>query len=148
MDPPLPARQVRYDVPSDVSGVGAVRQDVVSAVGEWGFEATADLEVVLSELITNAIVHGGRPSRVRCRLLDPGYIEVAVDDDGPGTPEVQEGDDRSSGGRGLAIVQALAASWGVDVRPDDGKTVWARLGAPASEGLPTHRPAGPPDRSG
>jgi anti-sigma regulatory factor (Ser/Thr protein kinase) len=138
---------VRFDLPADVAGVGAVRQGIVAAVGAWGFEATADLEVVLSELITNAIVHGRRPSAATCRLLDGGFIEVAVDDDGPGTPAVQAGDDRSTGGRGLAIVQALAVDWGVEPHDADGKRVWARLGTP-SGALRTHPAADPPDGSG
>lgn len=53
-----------------------------------------------------------------------------MNDDGPGEPHLGPLDDRRGSGRGLRIVEALSASWGVEDIPDDGKTVWARIGTP------------------
>lgn len=118
------------DVPCDLGALGWVRTRITEAASGWGFEPVGDLEVVASELLTNAIVHGRTTSVATCRLLVPGYVEIAVNDDGPGEPRLGDPDDRQETGRGLRIVEALSASWGVEDIPDDGKTVWARLGAP------------------
>lgn len=123
--------EVRLDVPCDLGALSGVRTRFVEAASGWGFAPIGDLEVVVSELLTNAVVHGRTASVATCRLLVPGYVEIAVNDDGPGEPHLGDPDDRRESGRGLRIVEALSASWGVEDVPDDGKTVWARLGAPS-----------------
>ncbi len=93
------------------------------------------LEWVVTELVTNAVIHGRatRGSRVAVTYhLDDGRLRVDVRDAASGMPSVssptpEDGDgDESEGGRGLRIVAALADDWGVTPRVI-GKSVWAEL---------------------
>ena len=86
--------------------------------------------LILSELITNAVRHGAEPIQVTVDdEADALRIEVS---DGGGTypprsaPLIPNAD--QAGGRGLAIVDALAQRWGT-TRQDLGKTVWAEVPA-------------------
>lgn len=110
--------------------VRAVRDFVREALADWGFGAVRADDVVLcvSELATNALVHGvppGRGYRVRLWLRDEGQVRVEVHDSGDGVPAVREPDGES--GRGLVIVGALADRWGVGERAP-GKVVWCEFG--------------------
>ncbi len=103
----------------------------------------ADAALVMSELLSNAILHA-RPlpdSRVRVAwILRPPRLEVMVSDGGSVTrPQAARASLSAIGGRGLSIVEQLCSAWGV--RADErGTTVWAVLPAPcASHG----RGAGP-----
>lgn len=90
-------------------------------------ELVADAELVVSELASNAIRHARSPFRVSVTRVG-ARVRVSVEDLGAGLPrEIGQSLDGVSG-RGIALVAALAESWGV-VRGDDGKTVWAELGA-------------------
>lgn len=85
--------------------------------------------LVVSELVTNAVTHAETDMRVDVCLSDD-ILTVAVHDDAPGEPVIQQPSRHSLGGRGLALVAAFAESWGVR-RDRPGKTVWCRLAAPA-----------------
>ena len=102
---------------------------------EWRLpDLVADsLEWVVTELVTNAVIHGRatRGSRVAVTYhLDDGLLRVDVRDAASGMPSVgssaPEDCDESEGGRGLRIVAALADDWGVTPRVI-GKSVWAEL---------------------
>jgi anti-sigma regulatory factor (Ser/Thr protein kinase) len=89
-----------------------------------------DILLVTSELVTNAVRHGGR----RCHLhleKTPEHLRIEVSDGSAVLPQPRE--DADEGGRGLAIVDAVAGGWGVSER-DDGKSVWAKwpLAAPSA----------------
>jgi anti-sigma regulatory factor (Ser/Thr protein kinase) len=86
----------------------------------------ADAELVCTELIANAVEHGGGVGRVRIEVLVGPGVLVEVEDGAPGA-ELTPGRSRFGGhrGRGLTITAALA-DWGV-VRTDSRKTVWAIL---------------------
>jgi anti-sigma regulatory factor (Ser/Thr protein kinase) len=84
----------------------------------------------VSELATNALLHGVPPGRHFLLLLcyDGRVLRVEVHDSGPGTPriaDVAEGE----GGRGLLLVAALSDTWGVRER-DPGKVVWCEFAHP------------------
>jgi anti-sigma regulatory factor (Ser/Thr protein kinase) len=97
----------------------------------------ADAALVISELLSNAILHA-RPlpdTRVRVAwVLGPASVEVIVTDGGSATtPHASRPSLSSIGGRGIGIVEHLCSSWGV--RADDfGTTVWAVLPAPRVNG--------------
>ncbi|WP_327368120.1 ATP-binding protein [Streptomyces sp. NBC_01217] len=110
--------------------VPAAREFVRGAVTDWGFGARLDdVLLCVSELATNALVHGVPPGRgflVRLLLREEGkLLRVEVHDSGGGQPGVREPDGES--GRGLVIVAALADLWGVGER-SPGKVVWCEFG--------------------
>ena len=86
--------------------------------------------LVVSELVTNAVTHAETDVRVDVSLSDDA-LTVSVHDDAPGEPVIQQPSRNNLGGRGLAMVAAFAESWGVR-RERPGKTVWCRLAAPAA----------------
>ena len=119
-------------VPSSVAVArGRIAADLRSAGLIGG--TIADAALVVSELLSNAILHA-RPlpdDRVRVAwVLSPAALEMLVSDGGGATrPHPAHPSLSSIGGRGLAIVEHLCSSWGV--RADEpGTTVWAVLPAP------------------
>ncbi len=119
---------LRIDVPLDLGAVEGVREQVSEVAGTWGFEELSDLEVVTSELVTNAIVHAGSTSVVVVRLVGAGCVEVSVADVDPEPPVKRVPYEQHTRGLGLHIVDALSTAWGVREAADGGKVVWARLG--------------------
>jgi two-component sensor histidine kinase len=84
-------------------------------------------ELLVSELVTNAITHGTGSVRLSIDCTD-NHLSVSVSDDEPGAPEVQPEELLSVGGRGLRMIEALASAWGVTPHDDrPGKDVWFRL---------------------
>jgi anti-sigma regulatory factor (Ser/Thr protein kinase) len=97
----------------------------------------ADAALVISELLSNAILHARPLSGARVRVawvLGPASLEIIVTDGGSATtPHASRPSLSSIGGRGIGIVQHLCTSWGV--RGDEfGTTVWAVLPAPRATG--------------
>jgi anti-sigma regulatory factor (Ser/Thr protein kinase) len=86
-------------------------------------------QLLTTEVVTNAVVHGAGEVAFRARCTDH-LLRVEVGDSGAGTPEPVEPDNpRRRGGRGLSILEALAADWGIEAW-DGGKTVWFELRRP------------------
>jgi two-component sensor histidine kinase len=83
-----------------------------------------DVILVADELATNAVRHGQAPRRCRLSLTERGRLRIEVDDAAPTQPRTRTPD--RHGGRGLVLVDQLAASWGVQ-RAAQHKTVWAEL---------------------
>ncbi|MFK4150029.1 ATP-binding protein [Streptomyces sp. NPDC004065] len=122
--PPVRERFYRRERQS----VPAARTFTRQALADWAVPAGArdDILLCVSELTTNALVHGVPPGRgFQLRLL-PGRdtLRVEVHDSGDGTPRQTAPRDES--GRGLLLVSALAAKWGVGQR-DPGKVVWCEF---------------------
>lgn len=134
--PQLPQLRERF-FRRERRSVREAREYVRSALADWGFgEARADDVVVcVSELATNALVHGVPPGRgYRLMLwLHEGRVRVEVHDSGDGEPGVREPDGES--GRGLVIVDALADRWGLGQRVP-GKVVWCEFGVRAPTASP------------
>ncbi|WP_405987499.1 ATP-binding protein [Streptomyces sp. NBC_00872] len=89
--------------------------------------------VIVAELAANAARHGRVPGRnFELRLLyehETAVVRVGVSDTHPRRPDpssVGMADPEADGGRGLALVEAVAYRWGVDDRTGPGKTVWAQ----------------------
>jgi anti-sigma regulatory factor (Ser/Thr protein kinase) len=113
-------------LPSVPQSVAAVRRYAVETCRAGGYRGDCDtLELLVSEVATNALIHGA--GQVRVRVLDRGpRLRVEVSDDSEAMPALRDVDPHAEGGRGLALVQALAAAWGADGRAG-GKTVWFEL---------------------
>ncbi|MEU6231056.1 ATP-binding protein [Streptomyces sp. NPDC047042] len=110
--------------------VPAARKFAYDFLVDWGFagsERGDDVLLCVSELATNALVHGVPPGRQFLLFLryDGQVLRVAVHDSGPGEPFVAEhvGEEAGEGGRGLFLVAALSDKWGVGAR-ELGKVVW------------------------
>jgi hypothetical protein len=84
-----------------------------------------DACVVVSELVTNSLTHGGGAPTVRATVARTG-LRLEVSDLAPGLPEVRTGVPDASGGLGLRIVEQLSSSWGVTPF-GQGKIVWASM---------------------
>jgi anti-sigma regulatory factor (Ser/Thr protein kinase) len=84
-----------------------------------------EAQLLVSELVTNAVRHGGPPVRVRvaCGGADGAGLQVAVSDGDPQPPVRRHVAPEAEGGRGVALVDIISDRWGVD-RADTGKTVW------------------------
>ncbi|MEV4433613.1 ATP-binding protein [Streptomyces sp. NPDC049555] len=105
------------------------RAELRKALADWHLTAIEDDSlVVLSELLTNAVVHARVPRdrRIETRFEHPvrDTVRICVDDADPTHPHP---------GRGLSLVAALSSSWGVSGRNGVGKRVWAVLRAERSE---------------
>lgn len=97
-----------------------------AALRRWGDEETIEVAVLLAtELVTNAIVHAHTDFALSV-TIDRGRLRVEVSDFSPDPPRLVEVQRFAEHGRGLHLVDALAASWGVHWRPD-GKAVWFEL---------------------
>jgi anti-sigma regulatory factor (Ser/Thr protein kinase) len=87
--------------------------------------------VLVSELVTNAVVHGGSSPRLSVEAGNGGALYVGVGDDDSRHPVVQDEDEDSLGGRGLRLLESLASRWGVRADPP-GKVVWFELDGDAA----------------
>ncbi|WP_409474297.1 SpoIIE family protein phosphatase [Streptomyces sp. HC307] len=118
-----PDRVAAWDVPSDPAAVAEVRASVIRRLTEWGLEdLTFTTELILSELVTNAIRYGGSPIRVRV-LRDRSLI-CEVFDSSSTAPHLRYAAMTDEGGRGLFLVAQLAERWGTRYLPG-GKVIWA-----------------------
>ncbi len=89
-----------------------------------------DLELIVSELVTNAVRAGSPTVRVALSV-ERTRVVVRVSDEAAGWPQQRAAGVNDPGGRGLPLVSALSATWGV--RPAAcGKVVWAELAVPAT----------------
>lgn len=105
------------------------RQAVRDCGAGWPLETLQAALTVVSELVTNAVVHGAGPVTVAIES-GAGAVAIAVSDEGSGGLMMLNQPPDSDSGRGLMVVERLANEWGV--RPSaegHGKAVWARLGA-------------------
>lgn len=120
----------------DLASAGAVRAELAADLTAQGIPESAcdDAVLVASELVGNAVVHcasGDRDLQVSWEVGDAD-ITVRVSDPSKVLPAARHAELTATSGRGLAIVEALSAEWGVDVDPDGaGKQVWARVPVPA-----------------
>ncbi|HET9383018.1 MAG TPA: ATP-binding protein [Streptomyces sp.] len=113
--------------------MGAARAFALGTLAEWGrVDRCDDVRLCVSELATNALLHGVPPGREFCVTLvaDGPLIRVEVRDSGDGIPQTGRGEVEDCGGRGLRLVTALADGFGVTPSPP-GKTVWAIFGTAA-----------------
>ncbi len=122
----LPADHVAdWDVPADPAAVARIRAAVTRRLADWGLaEQAFAVELVLSELITNAIRHAAPPIRVR--LLRDRSLICEVRDGSATSPHLRYATDTDEGGRGLFLVAQLAERWGTRY-PASGKVIWAEL---------------------
>ena len=118
------------------SAVPSARLHARLVLREWGLQAdmAQSAELVVSELVTNALEHGlaGIPETVGIWLSsDGGRVAIHVWDASPLPPVRKDAGPEAASGRGLMIVAALTADWGCSAA-DTGKVVWAVIDAEAA----------------
>ncbi|GAA2493709.1 SpoIIE family protein phosphatase [Streptomyces longisporus] len=117
-----------WQVRNDPAAVGEVRASVSRRLTEWGLdELTFTTELILSELVTNAIRYGADPILVRV-LFDRTLI-CEVFDSSSTSPHLRYAAMTDEGGRGLFLVAQLADRWGTRYTPE-GKVIWAEQPLP------------------
>lgn len=82
-----------------------------------------EAQLLVSELVTNAVRHGGPPVTVRVECVGAEGLRVSVSDGDPRPPVRRDVEPESEGGRGVALVDILSDRWGVEAGAP-GKTVW------------------------
>nr|WP_246315278.1 SpoIIE family protein phosphatase [Kineococcus aurantiacus] len=119
-------------LPPDIRAVATAREFLRDRLTAWSTDELLDeAELVLSELVTNALVHTGGGAGLTLRFDGAERrLTIAVEDTSPRAPHERAMTPDALGGRGLGIVEAVADAWGVRPGPH-GKTVWAELAVEA-----------------
>ncbi|MGW2936617.1 ATP-binding SpoIIE family protein phosphatase [Streptomyces sp. NPDC001156] len=132
----LGARQVAsWEVDADPVSVSRARANVARQLSSWGLEELEfPTELMVSELVTNAIRYGRPP--IGLRLIRDRALVCEVSDASSTTPHLRRARTFDEGGRGLLLVAQIAEHWGTR-HARQGKTVWAELSEEASAGFPT-----------
>ncbi|MEU1180001.1 SpoIIE family protein phosphatase [Streptomyces sp. NPDC005820] len=116
-------RVATWDVQPDPAHVAATRQAATEQLAAWGLEETAFVtELVVSELVTNAIRYGEPP--IQLRLIRDRSLICEVSDGSSTSPHLRRAHAFDEGGRGLLLVAQLTQRWG-SRQTDRGKTIWA-----------------------
>ncbi|GAA2953390.1 SpoIIE family protein phosphatase [Streptomyces enissocaesilis] len=128
----LPADSVGdWRLPREPRSVGRARELARAQLLSWGLEDLVDTtELLVSELVTNALRYG--EGEIRIRLLLDRTLVCEVWDAGLVQPRRRRARDTDEGGRGLQLVDLLSAAWG-SRRTPRGKTVWFELALPTGE---------------
>ncbi|MFB7495796.1 SpoIIE family protein phosphatase [Streptomyces sp. NPDC056161] len=121
-------RVASWDVPLDPAAVGELRNRATRKVMDWGYEELAvTTELIVSELVTNAIRYGSPP--LRLRLIRDSRLTCEVSDGSSTAPRLRHARSTDEGGRGLFLVAQVAHRWGARYAPD-GKIIWAEQEIP------------------
>ncbi|WP_458247196.1 SpoIIE family protein phosphatase [Streptomyces sp. MAI_2237] len=126
-----PQHVADWDVEPDFAQVPHLRKVAVEQVEAWGLEEAAFVtELVVSELVTNAIRYGEPP--IRLRLIRDSALICEVSDSSNTAPHLRRARDLDEGGRGLLLVAQLTQGWGTR-HTTHGKTIWCAQSVPGTE---------------
>jgi DNA-binding NarL/FixJ family response regulator len=113
----------RAKLAPELQSAGRARKFVDETLRRWDCGEQLDVVTLLvSEVVTNAIVHAGTEVEVSVELRDEA-VRIEVTDKEVGLPKPRDAAEEDTSGRGLALVEAMASDWGVEARPG-GKVVW------------------------
>ncbi|MET8241908.1 SpoIIE family protein phosphatase [Streptomyces sp. NPDC005078] len=122
------ADMASWTLPEEPRAAGQARALIREQLADWDLEALVmTTELIVSELVTNAVRYGRGP--IRLRLLRSDYLVCEVADGSLTTPHVRRAIDTDEGGRGLQLVTALAHRWGARYETS-GKYVWSEQQLP------------------
>ncbi|MFJ5529874.1 amino acid permease [Streptomyces sp. NPDC093261] len=121
----------QWELPADPAAVAVIRTTVGKQLEEWGLEDLAfTTELVLSELVTNAIRYVG--GHIQVRLIRDQALICEVSDTGHSAPNLHHAASDDEGGRGLFIIAQVTHRWGTRYTPT-GKTIWAEQTLPPGQ---------------
>ena len=132
-------RRRRWSLPSEPGSIARARHAVLRSCEAWGIPVRQSAELVVSELVANAVLHGW--GHLVLRLFDVGgALRIEVEDANPAPPVSVDGHEGRVGGYGMRIVERLA-EWGWEPTAH-GKLVWAVVDPARRRRLPdrTGRP--------
>jgi anti-sigma regulatory factor (Ser/Thr protein kinase) len=120
-----PDHVASWQLPSDPAVVSQARVLASRCLEGWGLEDPVfTAEVIVSELVTNAIRHASGP--IQLRLIRQNALICEVADSSSTSPRLRHARTTDEGGRGLFLVAQLSRRWGTRYTPD-GKIIWAEL---------------------
>ncbi|MCX4764517.1 ATP-binding protein [Streptomyces sp. NBC_01275] len=131
------SRRDSFRLPRHPASVALARRRVRDHLTDWGHgpedPALTDTLLIVSELSTNVVRHGPPGEfEVAVTALADGSCLIEVSDEGHRAPCPRPVSDTEEHGRGLHLVEHLAAAWGTWSRGRHGKTVWALITTPVS----------------
>ncbi|MFD7406480.1 SpoIIE family protein phosphatase [Streptomyces sp. NPDC059866] len=121
---PFPADRVAtWPLDNEPTAAAAARTFTTDQLADWnvGDEIAFNTELIVSELVTNAVRHGSPP--LELRLILDHALTCEVSDSSATAPHLRHARTTDEGGRGLFIVAQLAQTWGARYSAD-GKTIW------------------------
>ncbi|WP_234311766.1 SpoIIE family protein phosphatase [Streptomyces griseus] len=128
-----------WGVAPDFAAVAEARKNACRQLAEWGLdECVFVTELVVSELVTNAIRHAEPP--IELRLIHDRTLICEVSDGSTTAPHMRRARTYDEGGRGLLLVAQLCQGWGARQMPN-GKIIWAEQRLPAEQDVPEERPS-------
>ncbi len=123
------ALHASVDLVPHTTAARTARRAVTDVFTSWGLTQALveDVTLVVSELVTNAVVHAAPDSPMELSLsLTDQVVRVSVSDASPQHPHRRDAGAGDEGGRGMAIVDALADRWGVESQ-GPGKCIWFEI---------------------
>ncbi|MFJ5638977.1 SpoIIE family protein phosphatase [Streptomyces sp. NPDC093223] len=125
-------RVATWEVPADPEHVARARTLTTDQLGAWQLEDLSfTTELVVSELVTNAIRYGGSPIRLRL-IRDTAMLICEVSDGSSTAPHLRRARVFDEGGRGLLLVAQLTQRWGTR-QTSAGKTIWCEQSLPPAD---------------
>ena len=116
------------ELPATAESVPRARRFLREQMTEAGTGADLDTaSLLVTEIVTNALLHAVPPLSLTVEVL-PELVRVEVRDGSPAQPRVHTFTSTAATGRGLRLLDTLAASWGVEQEPSSGKVVWFEVG--------------------
>ncbi|WP_059013424.1 SpoIIE family protein phosphatase [Streptomyces specialis] len=118
-----PGRVATWEVDAEPAAVARARESASGQLADWGLgDLASTTELVVSELVTNAIRHAS--GRVRLRLIREHVLTCEVSDRSSTSPHLRHARATDEGGRGLFLVSRFTHRWGTRYS-GEGKTIWA-----------------------
>jgi anti-sigma regulatory factor (Ser/Thr protein kinase) len=132
--------EARTELDPELVSPRRARAFVNRALERWDCaDATAIIELLVSEIVANAVLHAETPAELTVQLL-PERVRVAVTDEDVSHPKRRQSGPLTSSGRGLALIETLSLAWGID-RLAGGKRIWFETPRPGLAGDAEHEPA-------
>ncbi|MEV5575268.1 ATP-binding protein [Spirillospora sp. NPDC052269] len=127
-DCPTPQVVIGRDELEDIKGARDFLGEVLNGIGIGDRDVVYVAKTIATELITNAVKHTQTASiLMRVYIAEDGRPTIEVEDDSDARPEAKSLTLDGFSGRGLALVEGMAAYWGWAFRDSGGKIVWAAL---------------------